>query len=860
MAAGPPGRSRFGDATVGGSLSRILAAAVASVGAVLLSITGVSPSRAISTRLIGAAGGASVADFAVTTIDDIVNGDVSSPQALLADPGPDGISLREAILAADNAGGHQTITFSPALAGETISPGRTYNVYQPGVTIEGSLTDGGQPAVTLTDGSNGDAFMFGVYASDLSISGLRMVDFAAGAAISIDAGETFSPQSINDVTIENNVFDNTLAPTGRVNAIYLSMPSTAADAEISNVAVVGNSFDGFLNGSDGVLAAVGGSGDVIRKVEVEGNSFTDSTFPVEFVGADASNSRIEDARVVRNTFVGSLQPVNINQIGTDGRPTTTGNVIEGTLVAQNTFRNDRGPDVVILGGMTNATNNSITNTTIQDNLMTGSTEFGGVAIVGGRQESTGNVINGVQLSNNTIVENVGDGVGAQDNLDGGSNNSVTGVTAVNSIVADNTVDFGGLSPAQVSLSLTDQSGYVGTNGNVNGDPRFVDPSSGDFHLRAGSPAIDAGTSAGASATDLECRSRLGQPDMGAFEFGGTPTTCPPPSTTIDAHPPSSTQLRNAEFSFESNTASSTFECKLDAGTFTACTSPANYSGLSQGQHTFQVRAVDPDGNWDPDPASFSWTLTAPGPPPSVSSFTPVSGLAGTSVTLSGSHFTGVTAVTFGGTATESFTVNSDSQITAVVARGTTTGHVSVTSPGGTATSARTFIVPAQPPVVRAASPSEGLVGATVQILGQHFTGATVIRFNATAAVTFTVMSDDSIVAVVPVGATSGHITVMTQSGSSTSATVFTVLPMVAPSPTITSFTPTSGVRGVRVLIRGTGFTGATLVTFSGVRSTYKVVNQSTIYAIVPVGATTGPIVVTTPGGTAGSATSFVAAS
>ncbi|MBF0494959.1 MAG: DUF1566 domain-containing protein [Deltaproteobacteria bacterium] len=71
--------------------------------------------------------------------------------------------------------------------------------------------------------------------------------------------------------------------------------------------------------------------------------------------------------------------------------------------------------------------------------------------------------------------------------------------------------------------------------------------------------------------------------------------------------------------------------------------------------------------------------------PSIISFTPASGAVGTSVTITGANFTGATVVSFGGTAAQSFTVDSATQITAVVGTGAT-GIISVTTPGGTATS------------------------------------------------------------------------------------------------------------------------------------------------------------------------------
>jgi type II secretory pathway pseudopilin PulG len=77
---------------------------------------------------------------------------------------------------------------------------------------------------------------------------------------------------------------------------------------------------------------------------------------------------------------------------------------------------------------------------------------------------------------------------------------------------------------------------------------------------------------------------------------------------------------------------------------------------------------------------------------SIASFTPLTGPAGTVVTIVGQHFTGATAVKFNGTAATSFTVVSDTQITATVPGTATSGPISVTSPGGTATSAVSFAV------------------------------------------------------------------------------------------------------------------------------------------------------------------------
>jgi hypothetical protein len=162
------------------------------------------------------------------------------------------------------------------------------------------------------------------------------------------------------------------------------------------------------------------------------------------------------------------------------------------------------------------------------------------------------------------------------------------------------------------------------------------------------------------------------------------------------------------------------------------------------------------------------------------------------------------------------------------------------------------------PTITSFSPASGPVGTTVIINGTNFTGATSVTFNGVSAA-FIINSNVKITATVPTGATTGKIAVTTPGGTATSATNFTVT--TVPAPTITSFAPTRGPVGTSVTIRGTNFRGTgfttTSVTFNNVAATTFTVNSPTrITATVPTGATTGPIRVTTPGGTATSTTNF----
>ncbi len=78
--------------------------------------------------------------------------------------------------------------------------------------------------------------------------------------------------------------------------------------------------------------------------------------------------------------------------------------------------------------------------------------------------------------------------------------------------------------------------------------------------------------------------------------------------------------------------------------------------------------------------------------PAITSFSPASGAAGTSVTIVGSNFTGSTSVTFNTVPASGFMVNSSTQITATVPAGAVSGPIGITVPGGTILSANPFTV------------------------------------------------------------------------------------------------------------------------------------------------------------------------
>jgi hypothetical protein len=148
------------------------------------------------------------------------------------------------------------------------------------------------------------------------------------------------------------------------------------------------------------------------------------------------------------------------------------------------------------------------------------------------------------------------------------------------------------------------------------------------------------------------------------------------------------------------------------------------------------------------------------------------------------------------------------------------------------------------------------------------TSSVVVKFNGTAGNSVQVGSDTTIYVRVPAGATDGPISVTTAAATATSARSFQVVPCFSTSAytnvtsgsaakaSISSFAPVRARAGAKVTIRGTGFTGATVVKIGGVKATFKVVSGTKITATVPATAKSGKISVTTAAGTSTSATSI----
>ena len=165
--------------------------------------------------------------------------------------------------------------------------------------------------------------------------------------------------------------------------------------------------------------------------------------------------------------------------------------------------------------------------------------------------------------------------------------------------------------------------------------------------------------------------------------------------------------------------------------------------------------------------------------------------------------------------------------------------------------------PPLPPAVSGVSPAAGPTagGDVVTITGTGFTDATAVRLSRTPVTSYTVVSATEITATTPAHA-AGTVNVRVTTGAGDSPVVTADRYVYRTAPVITAMSRTAGrlTGGETITITGTGFTGATAVSFGASPATsWTTMNSQRIVAVVPASATgeetTLHVTVTTPGGT-----------
>ena len=257
------------------------------------------------------------------------------------------------------------------------------------------------------------------------------------------------------------------------------------------------------------------------------------------------------------------------------------------------------------------------------------------------------------------------------------------------------------------------------------------------------------------------------------------------------------------------------------------------------------------------PNTATLTITDIATVPTITSISPASGTTagGTAVTITGTNLSSPASVLFDGLACTSV-VSSATQITCFTpAHVAGTAEVVVTTAFGSNTTAGTandFVYTTGPTITNLSVTSGTCNGATVlTITGTNFTSSGMTVKFGTVTATFNYTSSTSMTVVAPAqGAGVVDVSVTTPSGTSPNTTADDFTCTGTPVPVVTSISPSSGAAGSTVVITGTGFTGATAVTFGGVTASFTVNSATQITATVPAGTPSGQvdIRVTGPGG------------
>jgi YD repeat-containing protein len=227
--------------------------------------------------------------------------------------------------------------------------------------------------------------------------------------------------------------------------------------------------------------------------------------------------------------------------------------------------------------------------------------------------------------------------------------------------------------------------------------------------------------------------------------------------------------------------------------------------------------------------------------PAVSGITPNAGSPDSIITIMGSSFgatQGGSSVTVGGL-TASVTMWSDTQIQVRIPSAIAAGGQAIAVVVAGASSAGVqFTVTS--PVVTQVSPSSGAAGTVIVISGRGFgasQGTNGVTIGGALAVV-TLWSDTKIQALIPATAGPGTQSLQVVEGTLSTFNQITV------EPSITRISPANGSASLYITIEGGNFgTSNAYVTFNGVRASVLSVSETAIGVRVPVGVTTGPVVV-----------------
>lgn len=298
-----------------------------------------------------------------------------------------------------------------------------------------------------------------------------------------------------------------------------------------------------------VVLAVGGTSELINlphayiqyvsfeNLVLDGLTTTDNVISVGSSGAHHirfKNCEVKNAGHIGVFFHGSFNIFtgghvhHVGNVTAFPRPTNRhyGFYVEGSdnLIENTNIHHTNDYGIHNYSGYTSASRNTYRNLTLHETSLLYDS---GAAIIASRSDS-------VLAYNNILYSNTGHGIlaGAQatntriynNSIYGGAQTGVYVEPGATSTDVRNNIAYGNATTQILGLGV----GTVMAN-NLTTNPRFVNPTTFDFNIQSGSPAIDAGVTLSAVQVDFKStpRPQGGAYDIGAYETGGSTDTTPP---------------------------------------------------------------------------------------------------------------------------------------------------------------------------------------------------------------------------------------------------------------------------------------------------------------------------------------------
>jgi hypothetical protein len=358
----------------------------------------------------------------VTSSTDGLNGDTSTVARLIAHPGPDGLSLREAIVATNEDPGSYTIEFSPDLAGAVIEPETSLEpLSSGGVVINGDIDGDGEPDVAIR-GPSADEHAFGlrISSSDNTLYALELIDWDQGVSLS-------PPEPATGTIYGNNTLANLVIRDVRLG-ILLNSPGGGEDnvRDTQNrwidTQIVGNRIEAFAGITLGLAFTVG---DVVDGIVIERNEIAlvdvgdgpPSEGAISLAAGfwdGSTGNQFTDVVIADNTITGAASGITLNA----GAVGASGNMISGVRISNNSIDVDTTALLVFAGDASTAwadpnhtpvaypDHNTIRDIEILDNMIKWTFDIG-ILITAGQPASH------ITVENVRIAGNDLDGSGAQ---------------------------------------------------------------------------------------------------------------------------------------------------------------------------------------------------------------------------------------------------------------------------------------------------------------------------------------------------------------------------------------------------------------------------------------------------------------